>query len=81
MAPCCEHCHDPWVDAAEAKGEYGLDLVSDPAQGAYDVVVIAVAHDQFKELGSDGIRAFCKETSVLYDIKYVLPPGESDDRL
>ncbi len=73
--------HDPWVDAAEAKEEYGLDLVAAPDKGAYDVVIIAVAHDQFRALGELGIKAFCKETSVLYDIKYVLPPEAVDDRL
>jgi len=72
---------DPWVDAAEAKAEYGIDLISDPEKGAYDVVVIAVAHDQFRELGEAGIRSFGKETSVLYDIKYILPPDAVDDRL
>jgi len=72
---------DPWVDAAEAKTEYDIDLVSDPEKGAYDVVVIAVAHDQFKELGEVGIRGFGKETSVVYDIKYILPPDAVDDRL
>ena len=73
--------HDPWVDAAEAKDEYGLDLVDTPDQGAYDAVIIAVAHDQFRALGVDGIHAFCKDTSVLYDIKYVLPADAVDDRL
>ena len=73
--------HDPWVDAAEAKEEYGLDLVAAPDQGAYDVVIIAVAHDQFRALGEVGIKAFGKETSVLYDIKYVLPSDAVDDRL
>ena len=73
--------YDPWVDAAEAKDEYGLDLVAAPEKGAYDVVIIAVAHDQFRALGEEGIKAFCKETSVLYDIKYVLPPEAVDDRL
>ena len=73
--------HDPWVDPAEAKAEYGLDLVAAPDKGAYDVVIIAVAHDQFRALGEEGIKAFCKETSVLYDIKYVLPPEAVDDRL
>jgi len=72
---------DPWVDAAEAKAEYGIDLISDPDKGAYDVVVIAVAHDQFRRLGEAGIRGFGKETSVVYDIKYILPPDAVDDRL
>jgi len=73
--------HDPWVDVAEAKQEYGLDLVSAPGKGAYDGVIVAVAHDEFKALGADGIRDFCKDNSVLYDIKYVLSPDDVDDRL
>jgi len=73
--------HDPWCDVAEARREYDLDLVAEPEKGAYDVVIIAVAHDEFRALGADGIRAFGKDTSVLYDIKYVLPSELVDDRL
>ena len=73
--------HDPWVDADEAKQEYGFDLVSNPKKEAYDAVIIAVAHDQFRAMGADGIRSFCKKDSVLYDSKYVLSPDEVDDRL
>jgi len=73
--------HDPWVDAEEAREEYALELVEAPGKGAYDVVIIAVAHDEFRALGAEGIRAFCKDTSVLYDIKYVLPSELVDDRL
>ena len=73
--------HDPWVDAAEAKAEYGIELVADPEHGAYDAIVIAVGHHQFAALGADGIRRFGKPASLVYDIKYVLPQGAADDRL
>ncbi|MDH5618865.1 MAG: nucleotide sugar dehydrogenase, partial [Gammaproteobacteria bacterium] len=73
--------HDPWVDAEEAKDEYGLELAAEPEQGAYDAVIIGVAHNEFRALGATGIRAFCKDRSVLYDIKYVLPADAVDDRL
>lgn len=73
--------HDPWVDKDEARVEYGIELVSEPEQGAYDGVIIAVAHEQFRELGEEGIRAFGKEKSILYDIKYVLPAQAVDGRL
>jgi len=73
--------YDPWVDADEAKQEYDIDLVLEPEKAAYDVVIIAVAHDCFRELGADGIRSLGKENSVLYDIKYVLPADAVDDRL
>ena len=72
---------DPWVDPLDAEREYGLRLAEEPEKGIYDVVVIAVAHDQFKAMGANGIRSFGKENSVIYDVKYVLPADASDDRL
>jgi UDP-N-acetyl-D-galactosamine dehydrogenase len=72
---------DPWVDSAEVSKEYDVRLVDAPAKGEYDAVVIAVAHEQFLALGEKGIRAFCKPDSVIYDVKYVLPAGASDERL
>ena len=73
--------HDPWVDQDEAVEEYGIELIKVPPAEAYDAVVIAVAHDQFRALGVEGIRSFGKPTSLIYDIKYVLPADAVDDRL
>lgn len=73
--------HDPWVDAAEARHEYGLDVVSTPTAGTYDVTVVAVAHRQFGEMGEKGIRRFCRDGGLVYDIKYLLPKDAVDDRL
>jgi UDP-N-acetyl-D-glucosamine/UDP-N-acetyl-D-galactosamine dehydrogenase len=73
--------HDPWVDPAEAREEYGIDLVASPEPGAYDAVVLAVAHDEFRSLGAAGVRAFGADPSVVYDIKYLLPADAVDGRL
>ena len=73
--------HDPWVDAAEAEREYGLRPVAEPAAGAYDAVVLAVAHREYKALGADAIRAFARPGGVLYDVKSVLPRAAVDGRL
>ncbi|SFK49617.1 Vi polysaccharide biosynthesis UDP-N-acetylglucosamine C-6 dehydrogenase TviB [Rhodanobacter glycinis] len=74
--------YDPWADAAEAKAEYGLDLLPHaPEPGTYDAVVIAVAHDEFKAGGSAGVRALANGRAVLYDIKGILPKDEVDGRL
>ena len=73
--------HDPWVDAAEARREYGINPVEQPEAGEYDAVVLAVGHEQFQSLGEQGIRAFGKPVSLVYDVKYVLPAGAVDDRL
>jgi UDP-N-acetyl-D-glucosamine/UDP-N-acetyl-D-galactosamine dehydrogenase len=72
---------DPWVDASEAEHEYGFRPVSAPVAGAYDAIIIAVAHAQFKALGSEGIRAFGKPTSVIFDVKHILPRDAVDGRL
>jgi UDP-N-acetyl-D-galactosamine dehydrogenase len=78
---CEVDVYDPWVDPADANHEYGIAPVVRPEEGCYDAVVIAVAHNQFRVLGAAGIRAFCRETSVVYDLKYVLAASESDLRL
>jgi UDP-N-acetyl-D-glucosamine/UDP-N-acetyl-D-galactosamine dehydrogenase len=72
---------DPWVDAAEVEHEYGIRPISEPESGGYDAVVLAVAHEQFKALGATGVCAFMKPSSVIYDLKYVLPADSVDLRL
>ncbi|RED18258.1 Vi polysaccharide biosynthesis UDP-N-acetylglucosamine C-6 dehydrogenase TviB [Pontivivens insulae] len=72
---------DPWVDPTEAKAAYGIDLIHHPLKGEYDGVLIAVAHDQFRALGADGIRALCKASGIVYDLKYVLDRSDVDLRL
>ncbi|HYG28012.1 MAG TPA: Vi polysaccharide biosynthesis UDP-N-acetylglucosamine C-6 dehydrogenase TviB [Caulobacteraceae bacterium] len=73
--------YDPWVDADEAQHEYNIAPVQAPENGAYDAVVLAVAHRQFRELGVEGVRAFGADSHVLYDLKSVLPTGSADLRL
>ena len=73
--------HDPWADAAEARHEYGIELIDAPASGQYDAIILAVAHQQFIEMGAARIRAFGKPGCVVFDVKQVLPREAVDDRL
>lgn len=73
--------HDPWVDAALAHEEYGITMTAQPQPGAYDAVILAVSHREFADLGAEGIRAFGKADSVLFDVKAVLPRDAVDGRL
>ncbi|MNJ45438.1 UDP-N-acetyl-D-glucosamine 6-dehydrogenase [compost metagenome] len=73
--------HDPWVDEAEAQHEYGITPVASPELNAYDGIVLAVAHQQFKILGESAIRQYGKEIHVVYDLKYLLDAQSSDLRL
>lgn len=73
--------HDPWADVAEAETEHSLRLVETPDDGAYDGIVLAVAHDAFKGKGSDAIRGYGKADHVLCDLKNIFAPDASDLRL
>ena len=73
--------HDPWVDIALAHAEYGLDMVPQPQAGYYDAMVLAVAHQRFRDLGAMGIRALGRKGAVIYDLKRVLPAGAADGAL
>ena len=73
--------HDPMVDADNAREEYNMELVTEPQPGVYDAVIIAVAHDQFRGIGAEKLRAFCKAGGILYDVKYLLPAAVVDGRL
>ncbi len=73
--------YDPWVNSEEAKDEYGIEIIESPNIKMYDGIIIAVAHNQFKEKGIESIRSFGKENHVLYDIKYLFKSHESDLRL
>ena len=72
---------DPWADAGEAKRLYDIDLVNLADEDGYDAIVLAVAHDQFKELDPAAIRKWGKDRHILYDLKSVLPLGAADLRL
>lgn len=65
--------YDPWVDAAEAEHEYGISLISKLESDVYDAVVLAVAHDQFKEMGAKGVLNCAKPGAIIYDLKFILP--------
>ena len=78
---CHVDIYDPWVDRQEAQHEYGITPVEAPNQGNYDAVILTVAHDKTKEMGARQIRTFCKETHVLYDLKYIFAKNETDLRL
>ena len=72
---------DPWADKDEAMHEYNINPIDRPVEGKYDAILLAVAHNEFKSLSVEQIRAYGKDNHVLYDIKYLLKADESDGRL
>ncbi|KAA8732080.1 Vi polysaccharide biosynthesis UDP-N-acetylglucosamine C-6 dehydrogenase TviB [Acinetobacter qingfengensis] len=73
--------YDPWIDVEEAQHEYGITPISAPESGQYDAIILAVAHQQFKEMGAKALHALGKSSHILYDLKYLLDKTESDIRL
>lgn len=72
---------DPWVNADEVRHEYGFDVITDPAEGAYDGIILAVAHEDFRKQGIAAIRRLGKADHVLYDLKYLFDAEQTDVRL
>ena len=65
---------DPWVDAEEARREYGLSVqAAIPQQGRYGAVVAAVAHRQFTEFTADQWRLLLVSNGMLLDLKGIVP--------
>ena len=64
---------DPWADPEVAKREYGVDLIKIEDVHDADCVIVAVAHNEFKELGLTGIMKLFKDEDisekVLIDVK------------
>src|SRR6476469_9462587 len=74
--------HDPWADPAVAEQEYGVALLDKAPQAcAYDAIVVAVAHDEFRAMGVEGLRALANGRAVIYDIKGIFPKDAVDARL
>ncbi|MEJ3626151.1 Vi polysaccharide biosynthesis UDP-N-acetylglucosamine C-6 dehydrogenase TviB [Vibrio vulnificus] len=72
---------DPWCSNAEAQHEYGLSLCEQPKANHYDAIIMAVAHNEFRDMGAEAIRALGKDEHVLYDLKYILDKQNVDMRL
>ncbi|MCX8048436.1 MAG: Vi polysaccharide biosynthesis UDP-N-acetylglucosamine C-6 dehydrogenase TviB [Methylohalobius sp.] len=73
--------YDPWAYPDEAKEELGIELVTQLQPGRYDAVIVATAHDQFRAMGAEKIRALGKPGAVLFDVKGLLPKSSVDGRL
>ena len=73
--------YDAWASKEEVKHEYGIDLINSLERGSYDGVVIAVDHNEFKQMGVEELRTLGKANHVLYDVKHVLKPTDADIRL
>jgi len=72
--------YDPWASSEEVQHEYQLDLISETnsLKPVYDGIVLAVSHNEFLDLN---LKTMTSETTVVFDVKSLLPLSEVDARL
>ncbi|KZX36427.1 Vi polysaccharide biosynthesis UDP-N-acetylglucosamine C-6 dehydrogenase TviB [Wohlfahrtiimonas chitiniclastica] len=73
--------YDPWVDPKEAQAEYDITPINSLTENHYDAIILAVSHEQFKNMGINSIRKLGKKAHILYDLKYVFTADDVDLRL
>ena len=71
---------DPWASAHEAVQEYGCNLVPEPAEGAYDAVIVAVSHREYAD-GAHAVRRYAKSGGLVFDLKSIYSKADADWRL
>tara|TARA_B100000242_G_C43043026_1_gene486710 strand:- start:292 stop:1569 length:1278 start_codon:yes stop_codon:yes gene_type:complete len=73
--------HDPWIDKDINVDLCGANLKEKIKSNFYDGIILAVAHDKFKEMGIKKVQQYAKVKSVIYDLKYIFPAEFVDIRL
>ncbi|MDA9936230.1 nucleotide sugar dehydrogenase [Gammaproteobacteria bacterium] len=73
--------YDPWVKEASVLIDKEINLINKPKFNFYDVIIIAVSHSLFLEMGIREIKKFGKEKSLIFDVKSMFPANQSDLRL
>lgn len=73
--------HDPYVNTlfADHKLRNLVNIYSSKLD--YDAIIIAVAHEEFKNMGIEKIRSFGKDGALIYDLKWIFKAAETDLRL
>ena len=78
---CQVDIYDPWINSVEALHEYGVEILPALSGKKYEGIILAVAHQQFEEMGVEKIRSLGQSKHILYDLKYIFGAGQSDLRL
>ena len=70
--------YDPWANPTIVEKEYGIKITNELLSSKFDAVILAVAHEDFKDLD---INLFLNSSCVIYDVKGVLDPKIVASRL
>ena len=69
---------DPLANKEAVKHEYQVDIIHKIPQEKFDVIILAVAHNEFMAID---FKQLTKDPSVIYDVKGFLPRNIIDGRL
>ena len=78
---CNLDLYDPWANSKEVQDIYGIKPICDLLSNSYDGIIISVAHNQFKKMGSKFISTLGKKSHVIYDLKYLFSKDKFSFRL
>ena len=78
---CNVDVYDPWINKIEAQNEYDIYPIDEPKDDFYDAIILAVSHNEFKEMDVKQLRRAGKEKHILFDVKYMQSVDEVDGRL
>src|SRR5574344_2752908 len=70
--------YDPWAGVESAKKEYGIDVVNTLPEKKYEAVILAIAHDKFKDLN---LARYKDNGAVIFDVKNFVDRKLVDGRL
>ena len=74
--------YDPIVDRNDVQKQYNINLISSPKLNNYQLIILAVDHDEFVEMDIEHLRDYgAKSGHVLFDLKSVFDRAETDTRL
>ena len=72
---------DPLADREDINDIYNIYPIIKTDNNVYDAVLIAVAHNEFKTIGLNKIKALCKKTHVIFDLKNLFNSNKVDLKL
>ena len=78
---CNLDLYDPWTNEEEIKKIYNIYPTTKLVKNTYDGILIAVAHDKFKNMGIKFISNLCKKNHIIYDLKFLFSKDQVDLRL
>lgn len=76
------HIYDPVLNHKKIQIQHPeFKFLKSPKIKFYEAIIVAVAHDDYKKLGSKKIKQYAKDKHILFDLKSLFSIRESDLRL